>query len=125
MKTSRSEVSLKTSGWERQCYLPLCFSLQIKLPRLGFGANSNTEAFYICLLAGQEVFCTLQEFNSPVFATNNGLPLGSVLGPLLFNLFVADIYKKTCSERVKYADDGTIWRRGRYILRLEHCLKLT
>ena len=36
-----------------------------------------------------------------------GLPQGSVLSPILFNLFIADIY-----ENVKFADDATIWKNG-------------
>ena len=38
-----------------------------------------------------------------------------MIAPLLFNPFVADIYKEIGSERVKYADDGTIWRTGKDI----------
>ena len=38
-----------------------------------------------------------------------GLSQGSVLSPILLNLFIQDIYKQVRSERVKFADDGTIW----------------
>ena len=69
-------------------------------------------------LQDRKASCTLQDFKGPIFETNVGLPQGSVIAPLLFSLFVADIYKDIGSERVKYADDGTIWRKGKNILEI-------
>ena len=37
---------------------------------------------------------------------------------MLFCLFIADIYKDIGSQNVKFADDGTVWRRGSDIKRL-------
>ena len=49
-----------------------------------------------------------QEFNTSI-----GLPQGSVISPLLFSLFIVDCYENLKSEKVKFADDGTIWRKGK------------
>ena len=46
------------------------------------------------------------------FCTAIGLPQGSVISPLLFSLFIADWYENVKSEKVKFADDGTIWISG-------------
>ncbi|MEW8548387.1 MAG: reverse transcriptase domain-containing protein [Candidatus Thiodiazotropha sp.] len=46
------------------------------------------------------------------FGTKVGLPQGSVISPLLFNLFIADCFKEVLCEKVKFADDGTIWITG-------------
>ena len=48
-----------------------------------------------------------QEFNTYI-----GLPQGSVISPLLFSLFIVDCYENVVSEKVKFADDGTIWKTG-------------
>ena len=42
------------------------------------------------------------------FQTETGLPQGSVLSPVLFCLFIADIYKDIGSQNVKFADVGTV-----------------
>ena len=46
-----------------------------------------------------------------------------MIAPLLFNLFIADIYKEIGCERVKYADDGTIWRKGKNIIQFGELLE--
>ena len=79
------------------------------------GIAGGTWPWIFAFLQDRKASCTLQKFKSPVFETDFGLPQGSVIAPLLFNLFVADIYKEIGSERVKYADDGTIWRTGKDI----------
>ena len=33
-----------------------------------------------------------------------------MLSPLLFNLFIEDIYEKVSCKKLKFADDGTVWR---------------
>lgn len=40
----------------------------------------------------------------------SGVPQGSVLGPLLFNLYVNDIPEKIASDCVLFADDMKLWR---------------
>ena len=41
-----------------------------------------------------------------------------MLSPVLFCLFIADIYKDLGSQDVKFADDGIVWRTGSDIKRL-------
>ena len=53
-------------------------------------------------LQDRNVACILQEYKSHVFATNIGLPQGSVIAPLLFHLFIADNYKEIGCERVNW-----------------------
>ena len=46
------------------------------------------------------------------FKTDVGLPQGSVISPLLFDLYKADCFEDLQCEKVKFADDGTIWITG-------------
>ena len=46
-----------------------------------------------------------------------------MIAPVPFNLFIVDIYKEIGSERVKYADDGTIWKKGKNIIQIGQLLE--
>ena len=37
------------------------------------------------------------------------------LSPLLFNIFIEDMYEAVTCRKVKFADDGTLWRCGKDI----------
>lgn len=60
----------------------------------------------------REATCYVRGATDRSFPTETGLPQGSVLSPVLFSLFIADIYKEIESQSVKFADDGTVWRTG-------------
>ena len=46
-----------------------------------------------------------------------------MIAPLPFILFIIDIYKDIGGERVKFADDGTIWRKSKDIIQVGQLLK--
>ena len=46
------------------------------------------------------------------FETRTGLPHGAVISPLLFHLYISDIFPEVFSNKVKFADDGTILCSG-------------
>ena len=47
-----------------------------------------------------------------------GLPQGSVLAPLLFSIFIIDMFSEIAGDHCKFADDGTFWHSGDHIQHL-------
>lgn len=76
------------------------------------GINGKIWEWIYDFLKDRKASCLLHTKHSESFETNIGLPQGSVLSPLLFNVFLCDIYDQVTSEKVKFADDGTIWSTG-------------
>jgi hypothetical protein len=35
-----------------------------------------------------------------------------VISPILFNIYVKDLFEKIVSQRCKFADDSTMWKSG-------------
>lgn len=60
-------------------------------------------------LTGRTQFVTIDGIKSNVCPINVGIPQGSVIGPLLFNVFINDITQiKTNFDILMYADDTTL-----------------
>jgi hypothetical protein len=56
--------------------------------------------------------CLVNNTEGEWFKTNIGLPPGAVISPILFNIYVKDLFEKIVSQRCKFADDSTMWKSG-------------
>ena len=50
-----------------------------------------------------------------------GVPQGSILGPVLFNLYVAELADRTYSKTIQYTDDTTLYQHCK-ISTLHECV---
>lgn len=64
-------------------------------------------SFIGCMLTNRRIRVYVNDGSSRTRTLNNGLPQGSVLAPLLFNLYISDM-PPTVSRKFAYADDNAI-----------------
>ena len=75
-----------------------------KLDHYGFGNNLNWFENY---LTGRQQFVTINGVNSAKKFINTGVPQGSILGPILFILYINDLPNATSFLTNLFADDTT------------------
>ena len=74
-------------------------------------------------LKDRKARCYLKGPYGLFFYTSVGLPQGSVISPILFIIFLQDIFKEISTNGVKYADDGINWVTGRDIKELSKAVE--
>ena len=67
--------------------------------------------FFSYYLSNRQQYVALRGHTSESYAATSGVPQDSVLGPLIFNIFVNDIGSKLDVQFLMYADDIKIYRR--------------
>ena len=51
--------------------------------------------------------------SSSVKLNNFGVPQGSILGPVLFNLYIVDLVENVTCDSLQYADDSTLYKHSK------------
>ena len=81
--------------------------LASKLSRYGFRGVVND--FLTSYLSNRKQFTTINDFRSDPLHINHGVPQGSVLGPVLFNIFINDMINIPSCKKILFADDTVFY----------------
>ena len=74
-----------------------------------YGINNSTLDWFKSYLYNRRQFVDINHTKSETTFTSIGIPQGSILGPLLFIIYVNDIQKSSSFYKfIKYADDTTL-----------------
>ena len=75
-----------------------------------YNFDNNSLSFVRSYLANRIQRCKIENHFSNWREITTGVPQGSILGPLLFNIFINDIFQSVeCSNVFNYADDNTLF----------------
>lgn len=91
-------------AFDKVCHKLLLYKLnQLNL-------DTNILKWIECFLSNRTQFVTANGHNSPLRSITSGVPQGSVLGPLLFLIYINDLPSSLSSNIHLFADDCVIFR---------------
>lgn len=75
-----------------------------------YGVRGRSLNWFSSYLSARQQFVSIGSASSTLQSINNGVPQGSILGPILFNIYLNDIIHASSIPRyVIYADDTTVY----------------
>ena len=106
----RKEVTLMVLANFSKTFDTVCFKTMLKkFYKLGF--SKNYLKWLLSYLFGRTQFVQIDDTKSHLKLSQFGIPQGSILGPMIFNLYVSDLrdnldLSTSCSQ---YADDTSLY----------------
>ena len=79
-----------------------------------YGIRGVSQAWFHSYLSNRNMYVLFNGFKSDTLPVTCGVPQGSVLGPLLFILYVNDLHRAVLnSATIQFADDSTLFKSGK------------
>ena len=104
----RSEVTMMILADFSKAFDTICFTNFItKMSKLGFPRDFLI--WTLNYITHRKQFIQIDDTCSEVKNVNFGVPQGSILGPVLFNIYVADLQENVNVKCFQYADETTIY----------------
>ena len=72
------------------------------------GITGNILGLIESFLRNRQLYVEIREYQSEEFKTDIGVPQGAVLSPLLFIIFVSEMFNGIDADKFKIADDGNL-----------------
>ena len=86
----------------------------------GMGFSKKFLRWVLNYLCERQQFVQIDDASSELATVEFGVPHGSILGPILFNLYVSDLHEKLKCPCYQYADDTTFYQHTK-VADSEHC----
>ena len=74
-----------------------------------YGFRGVTNSFLSSYLSERKQYVNIGNYKSSTESINYGVPQGSVLGPLLFNIYINDIVNVGTAKKILFADDAVFY----------------
>ena len=118
---NRGEVTLAVLADYSKAFDTMNFSILIpKLSKIGFSKDSIR--WVVSYLTNRYQYIQIDDKFSKKLPVLFGVPQGSVLGPILFNIYVSDLQNNVSSNTSQYADDTSFYEHAP-VKGLKECAK--
>ena len=77
---------------------------------ISFGFSRRSTKLFTNYLTNRRQYVQIEDKKSKILPIYFGVPQGSILGPILFNLYVSELSDQINSTSIQYADDTTVAR---------------
>ena len=74
-----------------------------------YGISGELQNLLSSFLSERQISVVHEGYSSSIHRINAGVPQGTILGPLLFLLFINDLPDSVSSQLAMYADDSTVY----------------